>query len=170
MATELLESIGWIQSTKMYRMDVPPIVIFSGSAGKRGDVLYYPPDKWNLVDLKPFGVTSDATTCDINGHMIIGHGRNPVTAILTACFRPPNGAQHKDNYQMIQIEPWRGEGFSSGERHQSLAGVNLVDGCFEFYWQMLYNDGSPGYKKDKPPSEGGSDYLLNLRLESWWRK
>lgn len=148
--------MAWLKSNEIYTHDsyAGPSVIFSGS-GTSGP-LHYPPGQWNTVDLKPLGVSADATFAEIAGHLIITDVDANINN-LTATFRRPGSTFSEGNYQMQAITIWNGDGI----RGNQMTTVPLVDGCFEFFWQKT--------QAGLIDVSGASSYLLNLWLQKWGR-
>lgn len=113
-------------------------------------------NQWHLVDLKPFGVTSDAIAAFLSGLLIITHGNAAETADLCIVFRQPGDASCPTTAYIGQtIEAAVG----GGQRSTMGTWVPLSGGCLEF----SYSVNTPG---DWPAN---SSYGINLSLQAWAR-
>lgn len=156
--------MSWRESNRIYTFDDNyggPTVIFTGTTVAPSQALYYAPNQWHTINLKPLGVTADALFAEISGFCAITHGTGSGIANLMASFRKPNSAMHESNHRLYVVEAQA----NGGERDVQSVKVPLVDGCFEFYWHADRPFGVP----DVLPEQGGSYYTLNLWLSSWGR-
>ncbi len=149
--------MAWRKSNEIYNHDQHsgPTVIFSGTGSGQAGL---PPRAWHTIDLKPLGVSADATFAELNGFLVITHGSVSGTADLTVTVRPVGSTLHEGNYQLQTIEPWVG----GGARQVQGTIVALNDGKLQLYWKNNFS-GSPDN------GESGSVYLINLWLEKWGR-
>jgi len=153
----------WVTSTRIHTSATgySPIIVFSGVPAFDSPI-YYAPDAWHEIDLGKFQVKPTANFAMISGHLIITHGTRNRISNLTAEFSITPGTY--GNYQMQSIEPHT----QGGQRDQASITVSrLKKGKFQFQWRASVPDGKGGMEPDIPYEEGGSSYLLNLRLEMW---
>lgn len=146
----------WVESNRVFTWSPHsgPTVIFSGDNVSASDPRNYAPGQWHTIDLKPLGVSADATFAEITGFLIITD-QGPEIDNLTATFRRPGGTLHEGNYQMQAISVFSGD----GARQVQSVTVPLVNGCFEFFWQKTVG----GVPENGHPSS----FLLNLWLSKW---
>ena len=147
--------MAWKETDKVYTYDIHsgPTVVFAGDTTSGGPP-NYAPGMWHTIDLKPLGVSADATFAEINGFLIITDV-DPDIDNLTATFRAPGSTLHEGNYQMQAISVFSGD----GARQVQSVTVALVNGCFQFYWQKTVGG--------VPENGSPSSFLLNLRLAKW---
>lgn len=148
----------WRESNRIFTHEnhAGPTVVFAGDTVAAGDPRNYTPGQWHTIDLKPLGVSADATFAEISGFLIITDN-GPEIDNLTATFRRPGGTLHEGNYQMQAISVFAGD----GARQVQSVTVPLVDGRFEFFWRKEVG----GVPENGHPSS----FLLNLWLSKWGR-
>lgn len=113
-------------------------------------------DQWHLVDLKPYGVSSDAISAFLSGVLIITHGITPETADMRIVFRRPGDLSCSTEAMIGQVI----EGaIGGGQRSTMATWVPLEDGCFAYSYSLS----TPG---DWPVNSG---YGVNLSLQAWSR-
>lgn len=147
--------MGWIKANEIYTSDdASPIVLFTGDT--TSGPLYRTPRVWHTMDLKPLGVTADATYADLSAHMIITDLTTDIEQ-LTCTVRRPGSTLAAGNYQFQEVSVAYGDGRRG---RQGGVCVPLVNGCFELYWDWT----SAGV-----PDTSASTALINMALQSWGR-
>jgi hypothetical protein len=149
--------MAWKESDKIYTYDLHsgPTVVFAGDTTSGGPP-NYTPDMWHTIDLKPLGVSADASFAEINGFLIITDLGSEIDN-LTATFRAPGSTLDAGNYQMQAISVFSGD----GARQVQSVTVALVDGCFQLFWKKQVG----GVAENGHPT----GFLLNLWLAKWGR-
>ena len=151
----------WRLSSEIYTFDglhSGPTIVFAGDQpGQNSGPLYYPPNQWNTVDLKPFGVSADANFAEGAGFLVITD-QDPSIDDLMVTLRPVGSDLNYGNYQMQAISVWQGD----GRRDVQPWIVRLDDGCFELYWQKQIG-GRPEVATDP------TGFLVNMWLTKWGR-
>lgn len=111
---------------------------------------------WHAVDLRPWGVASDAHAAFLSGMLVITHGASEEIADLHLVLRRPGDFSVDCSKYIGQVVEAH---ISGGQRSGMASWVPLQDGQFEFCYQIS----TPGTW----PSN--SSYAINLSLQAWVR-
>jgi len=153
--------LPWFKATEVY-FTTSPARLYSDNAVWFGTHLgagdYGPQGEaqWHSVDLKPYGVASDAISAFLSGVLIITHGTASETADMKIVFRKPGDASCPVSATMGQVVEAHVGG---GQRSTMSTFVPLSNGCFEYSYTLS----TPG------DWSANSGYGVNLSLQAWAR-
>ena len=154
-AEPFVQSDGWQKSTEIWSMRNNPHEILIIDADHTCTLGNTPPGLcnrgfWKRVDLKPHGVTSDATNALVSLRFTISHNGNPGNCEAWVTLRHPDSTRPPDGYQdkriVIPVD---------GRRNGRQFVVPLKNGEFDVLW-----DYTPQYC---PPHVRIEGYLVEWR-------
>lgn len=116
-----------------------------------------PPEQWTTVDVRSFGIPSDAVCIDISGILIVTMGATGGFCNLCVTFRRPGDARVgiHSHYSMQTLA-----NTSDGARSNSNTVISLVDGKFEWAW--WHSGCALGWPE-------AASVALNLTITRWMR-